>query len=174
MEHQNNRRRQLIVNREFQNRYILGSVLSAIVIINLTLSAAFLLADSWQDVLPQNLGFAITVALAELVAVLIVVWLALKASHRISGPAYRLAQLMDALGRGDLTPRAKLRDGDCLREVADAFNTALPGLREKVIDVKTAAAAVRNALQGRDEASEPLQRLDAALAALHTDSTTSP
>lgn len=165
-----NRRRKLVVNRDFQIRYILGSVLAAIVIINLALTVSFALADSWRNVLPQNLGFAIAVALAELVALVIVVWLSLRASHRIAGPAYRLSQLLDELGAGKLTVQAQLRDGDCLQDLAGAFNAAVPNLREKVMEAKAAAAAVRGQLQGRADGLAPLQKLEAALASLDTGS----
>lgn len=161
-----NRRRQLVVNRDFQRRYILGSVLAAIVIINLALAAAFLLADSWRDVLPQNLGFAIAVALAEFVVMLIVVWISLKASHRIAGPAHRLSQLLDELGGGNLAVQARLRDGDCLQEIADAFNAAVPRLRERVADIRSASAALHGEVQGNAGATESLRKLEAALAAL--------
>jgi hypothetical protein len=61
-----------------------------------------------------------------------------------------------------------LRDGDCLQDVAAALNTAVPALREKITNVKNAAASLRGSLPAGGEGSDAARSLDEALAALDT------
>ncbi len=55
---------------------------------------------------------------------------ALRYSHRIAGPSYRLLQSMERIKRGHLEFRVELRDGDELQEIADGINGLLDWLEE--------------------------------------------
>lgn len=50
-------------------------------------------------------------------------------SHRVVGPSYRLKQLFWKVSRGDLTITEKLRDGDELVDLFEAFTSMVAALR---------------------------------------------
>jgi methyl-accepting chemotaxis protein len=58
-------------------------------------------------------------------------YLALRTSHRIAGPAHRIIQTIRHMRRGDLSVRAVLRTGDLLIEVADELNDALDDMEQQ-------------------------------------------
>lgn len=53
-------------------------------------------------------------------------------SHKIAGPVYRLERSAKAIASGDLTQSVKLRQGDELADLQDAFNTMSESLRRMV------------------------------------------
>jgi methyl-accepting chemotaxis protein len=53
-------------------------------------------------------------------------------SHKIAGPVYRLERSTKIVAAGDLTQTVKLRHGDELRDLQDAFNTMSESLRKMV------------------------------------------
>ena len=55
---------------------------------------------------------------------------AMRYSHRIAGPSYRVLQALERIKRGKLDFRVKLRDGDELQDVADGVNDLLDWLEE--------------------------------------------
>lgn len=95
--------------------------------------------------------------------------LALFFSHYIAGPLYRFERTLEEMRGGNLTINVKLRKNDELKDVGDAFNQALAGLRSKVkierdalaasiVKGRAIAASLRDAGRG-DEAA----RLEALL-----------
>ncbi len=58
-------------------------------------------------------------------------WDAMKFSHRVAGPIYRLQQTIRAVAADDPIRRVKLRNGDYLLEVADDVNDMLESLEER-------------------------------------------
>jgi methyl-accepting chemotaxis protein len=57
--------------------------------------------------------------------------LAVLLSHRVAGPVVNLKRCMEALAAGDYTVRAKFREKDELKELADAFNVMAEALGKK-------------------------------------------
>jgi methyl-accepting chemotaxis protein len=53
-------------------------------------------------------------------------------SHKIAGPVYRLERSAKILASGDLTHSVKLRHGDELRDLEEAFNSMSDSLRRMV------------------------------------------
>lgn len=53
-------------------------------------------------------------------------------SHKIAGPVYRLERSAKAIASGDLTQSVKLRHGDELADLQNAFNTMSDSLRRMV------------------------------------------
>lgn len=53
-------------------------------------------------------------------------------SHKIAGPVYRFERSAHIIAKGDLTHRIKLRHGDELSDLQDAFNTMTESLRTMV------------------------------------------
>jgi methyl-accepting chemotaxis protein len=67
--------------------------------------------------------------------------------HRIAGPLYRIERdLKEKVGSGDLTVRFVLRKGDEVHDLANAINTTLEMLGQKVKNIK-----------------EPIEKLDSLL-----------
>jgi len=54
-------------------------------------------------------------------------------SHKIAGPVYRLERSAKILASGDLTHSVKLRHGDELRDLEEAFNSMSESLRAMVM-----------------------------------------
>ncbi len=52
--------------------------------------------------------------------------------HRIAGPLYRFSTLFRSIGTGDLHQRARLRKHDYLHREAQAFNTMLDSLENRI------------------------------------------
>lgn len=57
-------------------------------------------------------------------------------SHRIAGPLYRFNRIFNDLGRGDLSLRVRVRRTDYLIHEADALNTMIGSLAEKLRDIR--------------------------------------
>ncbi len=53
-------------------------------------------------------------------------------SHRVAGPLYVLRRVFDAVLRGDLTARARIRNSDYLHEEVDHFNTVVASLEARI------------------------------------------
>lgn len=67
-----------------------------------------------------------------LVFLLTIAILSILVSHKIAGPVFRLEQTTRLIAKGDLTQSVKLRHGDELRDLQDAFNTMSESLRKMV------------------------------------------
>jgi methyl-accepting chemotaxis protein len=77
-------------------------------------------------------------------------------SHRIAGPLYRFRVALDALNKGDLTVRFKLRTGDELIDMADTLNSVSRSLDDRV-------GAVQEQADRLLRQAEDLQRSAASL-----------
>lgn len=66
------------------------------------------------------------------VVILLVCFLSIFVSHKIAGPVYRLEESAKIISSGDFSRRIKLRSGDELQELADAFNTMTDSL-DKIV-----------------------------------------
>ena len=62
------------------------------------------------------------VLIAELATILVLAFFALRLTHQIAGPVYRLEQNMMKMARGDYKLRTVLRNRDEFRELAEALN----------------------------------------------------
>jgi methyl-accepting chemotaxis protein len=69
------------------------------------------------------------------VAVPILCWDAVKFSHRLMGPIFRLRRSMQSVTAGEAVRPVKLREGDFLGEVKDDFNTMLEALQRQGLAV---------------------------------------
>ena len=55
---------------------------------------------------------------------------AMRYSHRIAGPSFRLLQSLERIKRGNLEFRVELRDGDELQDLAEGINELIDWLEE--------------------------------------------
>lgn len=64
--------------------------------------------------------------------ILVIASLSIFVSHKIAGPVYRLERTTRLIASGDLTHSVKLRHGDELKDLQDAFNKMSASLRKMV------------------------------------------
>ncbi len=65
--------------------------------------------------------------------------------HRIAGPLYRFSALFRSIGTGDLHQRARLRKHDYLHREAQAFNTMLDSLENRIKTIHLHATLITDA-----------------------------
>lgn len=134
---QHNRRQTLVVDPRQQMRMLASIALVPSTIVLATAAAlawVYLEADRQltesmveaPDLLAGVLG-AICFLFAAIAMLLL---LGLRASHRMFGPAYRIARSLDAVMEGKLDTRVQLRDGDHLVELAERLNGFLAWLEQ--------------------------------------------
>jgi methyl-accepting chemotaxis protein len=137
-----NRRKIVVINKEFQHHYALMAVALVVLCTNLFIIARVLLPI--DPPLELTIGAAIVVAVVELVIIAAVWRASILSSHRIAGPVYVFKRQIMAVGAGDLTARIHLRDKDKFKEEAAEINAALDQLQARVDSVKSLV----NELQG--------------------------
>lgn len=102
-------------------------------------SAHYQARSSWELLLPAVLAASfLAMCLVAGLAVLVTLY----DSHRIGGPLYRFRANLKAVGEGNLTLVTRLREKDELKSLTEAMNEMTGGLRDKVLEVRAAAAAV--------------------------------
>jgi hypothetical protein len=129
------RRRALVVDEALQRRIIFGVAMMPTLGL---VACAFLVAMFCRDLLGEaamhevELPSLVPLFLALLGFMLgagaVFVFQALRFSHRIAGPAYRLVQSIRRIQGGDISFRVHLRRGDHLTDVAAEFNRLLDWL----------------------------------------------
>ena len=140
-----NRRRKLYVYKDTQQGYILGYGLAALTVMLATgFSIYFMLrvADmqQYQSVLPFLIGLNIAI-LAGLL--LMIMALALVASHKVGGPLFHCQRVLGIVTEGDLRVKVRLRDGDRLHGLADVINDMVESLNNRVTEVQETAEALQ-------------------------------
>lgn len=150
----NNKRRTLIVDRQFQFHLILEALLTAFLTINVIVIAMFLML--YGTVIPAELGLllAITIAAIELVALSLILWITRRLSNRIAGPVYRICRTLEAVALGNLNARIQLRANDHFAEQARNINTALSQIQERIETLQNIARHYRD--DPRDELAQQL------------------
>lgn len=156
----NERRRQMFVSRPLQNRIILQvSWPPAVALVSTAVVLAYLCSRLSGEAIAAHVDLPSVVPLFLVVMAFLVVstgfvlMSALKTSHRIAGPMYRLRKTLDAVREGDLGVRARLRSGDFLVELADDVNEFLDWLQahpptmaaEGAVDADAKGAGAQNA-----------------------------
>lgn len=84
---------------------------------------------------------AIYAAMAVLIAATVVL-LHLFYSHRIAGPAYRLAREAASIGQGKLKGEIRFRRKDSLTDMADSLNQAAERYRDRVTEARDALSII--------------------------------
>ena len=76
----------------------------------------------------------------------LVVFCAVKLSHRIAGPLVRVKRNLTLLANGKLTPPLRTRDGDYLKDEVDCLNQAVAGVAGRLATIRSAQLAVSREL----------------------------
>lgn len=153
----NDRREALLVNAVQQRRFVMGAVLTAIILINLAVICAVIFDAQLIDVI--DIRHIIFLAGIETVAVLSIGYFSLILSHRIAGPAYALARDLKKLADGDLTVEIHLRKGDFHLEAADALNFTTNILRKKMKAIKLELAKLETQRNIDEETRKTVEQL---------------
>ncbi len=134
---QKNRRRTLIVNKKVQTRMVLTLTFVPILgLIAATLAVGLLTGQVLEEArqaevtLPTLGPLFIALFSFILAAGVVVVIQALRYSHRIAGPTFRIVRSLKDIRSGNLGFRVKLRKGDELEEIADELNRLIDWLAE--------------------------------------------
>ena len=87
-------------------------------------------------------------------------------SHRLAGPLYRFENILDAIKKGDLTQRFKLRENDQFVELANSINEHtdtldknMGHLKAGVMEFSQLASKMQTALTSDPSANKELERL---------------
>ncbi len=87
-------------------------------------------ARALDQELPDMMPLIWLVMAFELIAAGMLVMHALRLSHTIAGPAYRIAKSIERIRGGDFSFRVQLRKGDHLTELRDEMNLLLDWLQK--------------------------------------------
>jgi len=152
-----NRRKTLLVNAVQQRRFIMGAILTAIILINV----AVIFTVIFNPLLLNAVDITHIMFLAgvEAMTVIGIGYLSLMISHKIAGPAYALTRDLKRLADGDLTVEIQLRKGDFHMEAAEALNFTAEILRTRMKAIKLELAKLE-ARRNIDEATrQTVERL---------------
>jgi methyl-accepting chemotaxis protein len=130
-----NRRRQQIINPRFQWRFLrnillLEAFVFAVAVL-VTLAADHLVLNPAVGAGGYWRGLTLTVTVLFVLLALVLLYLGVRLSNRISGPLYRVRVVLDEVARGSLPTACLIRDGDEHPEVAEALDHALAALRRR-------------------------------------------
>ena len=161
------KRRRLIVDKQFQHNFVLVAVLVAILLCNLLLIYGFLF---YEPLLYARLTFtqAAGIAGVELIVIALAAAYGLTTSKKVAGPMQGILRVLRALDAGDFSARIAIRDGEYFNEVTRLINVSLDRLEGRVIDLKETANAVIPEVSSPELDSDHLISLRRQLDALTT------
>jgi len=162
-----NRRKQVIINKKFQQHYAVVSVAVTVLLTNVFILFQALVPG--EQVVELSFGTAWGIGAVELVLVLGAWFGALRASHKVAGPVFVFERQIEAVAAGNLRARISLRKDDMFREEADAINASLDRLQHRVESLRGAARAVLQARAGSGATPDQFDALERALAGFDTD-----
>ena len=150
-----NRRQILIVNSAAQKRIVLAITLfPSIALASSTMVVAVfcrrLLGEAARAEveLPSLMPLFVAMLAFVVASGVVILVQALRFSHRVAGPSYRLMKSLERVRAGDIGFRVKLRMGDHLGEVADEMNRLLEWLNQN-----PPAAITRNDAEAAKESA---------------------
>ncbi len=143
------RRRNYLINREFQFRYI-GRMIIGIIVMAMIVSFT-VYYTTWARIMDEFYNVARiasrfaplfnsinqTLLVILLVFLVLVVIFSVFISHRIAGPIYRFEKTLQAIAGGDMTMRVDLRKRDEFKQLADAMNEMVGELRNSLSSNRT-------------------------------------
>jgi len=152
-----NRRQQLLVNPIQQRRFVMGAVLTGIILINLTVILTVVFNPLLLEAVEIN--HLMFLAGIEIVTVFGIAYFSLILSHKIAGPAYALARDLKRLADGDLTVEIRLREGDFNMEAAEALNFTAEILRTRMKAIQAELAKLEARRNIDEDTRHTVERL---------------
>jgi methyl-accepting chemotaxis protein len=123
------KRRRIVVDRDFQFRYLMTWVFLTMSLLGGLVVASLSMFYFLGDRLFTHLVW-VNAACAAVITGISLYYIVLH-SHRIAGPAYRLERLIKEIAEGRRGFRVRLRRKDYLKHIASALNELLEGLERK-------------------------------------------
>jgi len=157
------RRRRYLIKLGLQLRYmmlVLLAMLAVLVVVGWTVYFTI-----WKEITADpNLTMDKLVVIFEkgntellkklVIIVIFVAILSIFVSHRIAGPVYRFEKSAKIIAEGDLSLRIRLRKGDELQELADAFNQMTESLESIVFNDRKVLKRLEKVLKSLREKLE--------------------
>jgi methyl-accepting chemotaxis protein len=147
-------RRKFLINKKFQIdfavRFLVLIVLAAVgALVMFFMSAKGTLTTSYSgseiSILRTSEYFLPVLILSSIGVIIVVgiiaIMLLIYLSHRISGPIFRFETVMEALDKGDLTHRFKIRKTDQFTELAQRINDLAVTMDARIGTIKGHATA---------------------------------
>ena len=131
-----NKRSQVIIKNEFQQRLILNTVLITLITLNVIIIGAFSLDNMFATKDDLFSVFSISVAVMEVLAVIVVFFIGRKISFHIAGPVYAIERTLKSMNDGNLAQQLRLRSGDHFVEVSDEINDVIDSYRVRITRVQ--------------------------------------
>ena len=152
------RRKNRIVDRSLQYRYVLLATAVTIILIN----AGIILASFPNPLLGNEtleLNEVLPIALVEAIILIGVWYIGIRLTHRVSGPLFSLRRSLQRMGDGDLMVRTRLRRGDYFHDLAGTLGQTAMALRDSVSAAQDTADALQNAAKNNEDPGPLVQRL---------------
>lgn len=144
------KRRQIVVDKEFQFRYLMTwvlltmSLLGGLVLGSMSVFYFTQAGQMVQSFIWVNAGCAAVITAVSMYYIVL-------HSHRIAGPAFRLQRLIRDMAQGRRGFRVKLRKKDYLTRIADELNVLLEKLEEREAKVNELGCQIAElSSNGRD------------------------
>ena len=152
----NYQRKNIYIDQDFQNRFILKFCALVVAGTGVTIFALYFLSRHSTSVafvdarvkVMTTADFLLPLMIQTLIIVMGfvsagTVVVTLFVSHKIAGPLYRFKQTFHALTAGDFTRPVTLRKGDQLLDVAGDFNRMIMVLSAQLVEAKKGLQALK-------------------------------
>jgi len=152
-------RNQIIVKQAFQYSMITEIILVMFILLNIILTAGYLIIGSIEDAQLPALTLPLVILGLELVGFFMVYKITIKSSHRIAGPLFIIERNLKKIEQGDLSNTLNLRKNDYFHEVTDQLNTTMESLRKRI----ETAQKLATTLQENKHSNEKMSVISAEL-----------
>ena len=146
-------RRNYYIDKDFQTKFILkfcslvafGSLLIVALIYWLAQHSTTVGIANGRVAVHNTAEYLLPLLLQTVLVELVIVSLAaivmtLLFTHKIAGPLYRFKIMLGQLGEGDFSSSMRLREGDQLQQVAQAYNEAVGKINGKIKKAQNASS----------------------------------
>ena len=165
------RRKQYFIDKKFQTKFIVKFctiiILSSLLIGALTFlfsqNSTTVAIENTQVTVKRTADFILPMltSIAVIVAIfsaLIVLAISLLASHKISGPLYRLQREIASIEKLDLRRNFSIRANDQLQALAKSLNGMCNSLRSKQLEANTKLTKLKDYLASKDSPATSAQK----------------
>lgn len=157
------KRRVYFIDPAFQLNFIFKFCLIIVISFFLVGGAALMIARNYHPVAAAGVAdstqlavdfifheLAVILFIAAVVSLMIVLFLTLSASHKISGPIFRIRKDIERVQAGDLTARFFIRDSDQMQALAGSLEQMTQILRKRHLAIGGQCRSVTNFLEEKN------------------------
>ncbi len=166
-----NNRKQLIVDGNFQFRFILIGVLTSFLLINTSIIFGYWVSPMIKVEASPDVVLAVVMAIIEMLCVITIFVVTLKTSHRIAGPLSQMKKNLQKMGEGDLTTFMHIRQNDNFHDLCDQFNETSQKLHSRIEQIKETTTKLDREMEHKTLSKETLDHLNVQLDEFLTSST---